>query len=291
MECFKRPTNEMHKYGAAECPNYREYPSFFTIKLYYGGHFEDLNSKFVNYKIDYFDFCNVDLMSMFEVGSMVSESIGRKSVGLELYFKSSKEEPLTVEGLPLGNTDIPPVIEKYGNRPIVGEGGNDGNEGRNDGGRIADESGHNVDEGETDGNQDEDDAEWFPDSSNDGNSNFEDFGDVTSEYKWWNMNDNLYEEQIELNDENNDATQGEPNQGEANEGEPNQGEANQGQANQGQAAQGQANEGEPNQGAANQMDNNEGNDATHGREEDGQKFPNEIFPEASQPATEIDDSQ
>ncbi|KAK1402772.1 hypothetical protein POM88_002377 [Heracleum sosnowskyi] len=91
MECFMRPRNEIHKYGTAECPNYTEYPSFFTIKLYHGGHFENLNSKFVNYKVDYFDFCNVDMMSMFEVGGMVSEAIGRKSVGIELYFKAPVE--------------------------------------------------------------------------------------------------------------------------------------------------------------------------------------------------------
>ncbi|KAK1379570.1 hypothetical protein POM88_026314 [Heracleum sosnowskyi] len=198
---------------------------------------------------------------------------------VEVFVVFIELEPLTVEGLPLGNTDISPVIEvddltveevmqssessstdeteqvhvikkkkiksvgrkstpmkKSGNRPIVGEGGNDGNEGGNegeneggnDGGRNADYSGHNADEVGTDGNQsnkdgyeaeyedhndggnedydfnlewmneplsDEDDAEWFPDSSNDGNSNFEeDFGDVTSEYKGWNMNDNLYKE-------------------------------------------------------------------------------------------------
>ncbi|KAK1378127.1 hypothetical protein POM88_024871 [Heracleum sosnowskyi] len=83
--------NEMHKYGTAECPNYTEYPSFFTIKLYHEGHFENLNSKFVNYKVDYFDFCNVDMMSMFEVGGMVSEAIGRKSVEIELYFKAPVE--------------------------------------------------------------------------------------------------------------------------------------------------------------------------------------------------------
>ncbi|KAK1395221.1 hypothetical protein POM88_014277 [Heracleum sosnowskyi] len=320
---------------------------------------------------------------MFEVGSMVSESVGRKSVGLELYFKSPKEgmdeigkleidgdillmtgliteevqyvevfavfielEHLTVEGLPLGNTDIPPVIEvddltveefmqssessstdeteqqvpmikkkniksvgrkstlrkKSSNRPIVGEGGNDG-------GRNADESGPNADEGGTDGNQGNEDgyeveyedhndggnegrdfnfewmneplSEWFPDSSNDGNSNFEeDFGDVTSEYKWWNMNDNLYEKRIELNDEGQ-ANQSQAARGEANEGEPNQGEVNEGEPNQGEAGQ----------GAANQMDNNEGNDDVHEREEGGQEFPNEIYPGASQPATEIDDNQ
>ncbi|KAK1403625.1 hypothetical protein POM88_003230 [Heracleum sosnowskyi] len=91
MEWFMRHRNEMHKYGTAECPNYTEYPSFFTIKLYHGGYFENLNSKFVNYKVDYFDFCNVDMMSMFEVGGMVSEAIGRKSVGIELYFKAPVE--------------------------------------------------------------------------------------------------------------------------------------------------------------------------------------------------------
>ncbi|KAK1380312.1 hypothetical protein POM88_027056 [Heracleum sosnowskyi] len=39
------------------------------------------------------------------------------------------------------------------------------------------------------------------------------------------------------------------------------------------------------------MDTNEGNDAAHEREEGGQQFTNEIYPGASQPATEIDDSQ
>ncbi|KAK1353237.1 hypothetical protein POM88_052372 [Heracleum sosnowskyi] len=91
MEWFSRSKENMHKYGDAECPNYKDHPSFFTIKLYCGGHFENLNSKFVGYKIDYFDFCNVDLMSIFEVGSMVSECIGRKSAWIELYFKAPNE--------------------------------------------------------------------------------------------------------------------------------------------------------------------------------------------------------
>ncbi|KAK1370572.1 hypothetical protein POM88_036664 [Heracleum sosnowskyi] len=271
---------------------------------------------------------------MFEVGSMVSESVSRKSVGLELYFKSPKEgmdeigkletdgdnlfmtglitkevqyvevfvvfielEPLTVEGWPLGNIDIPPVIEvddlnveevmkssessstdeteqqvlvikkkniksvgrkstprkKSSNRPIVGEGGNDGNEGGNEGGRNADDSGHNADEGGTDGNQgNEDGYEAEYEDHNDG-GNEEDFGDVTSEYKGWNMNANLYEEHIELNDE---------------------GQANQGQAAQGEANEGESNQGEAGQGAANQMNKNEGNDAAYEREKGGQKFPN-----------------
>ena len=45
----------------------------------------------MEYKIDYYDFCNVDKMSVFEVGAMVSESVGRKSIGATLYFKSPKE--------------------------------------------------------------------------------------------------------------------------------------------------------------------------------------------------------
>ncbi|KAL8105777.1 hypothetical protein AgCh_029539 [Apium graveolens] len=44
-----------------------DYPSFFTIKLYHGGRIENLNTEFVNYKRDYFDFCNVDV---FEVVAM-----------------------------------------------------------------------------------------------------------------------------------------------------------------------------------------------------------------------------
>ena len=66
-------------------------PSHFTIKLYHGGHFENYNSKFVGYKVDYFDFCNVNLMFVFEVRAMVSIAIGRKSAAFDLYFKSPKE--------------------------------------------------------------------------------------------------------------------------------------------------------------------------------------------------------
>ena len=51
---------------------------------------------------------------------------------------------------------------------------------------------------------DEDDQQWFPDSSNDGNSKYEeDFGDISSEYKRFPgyMDDNLDKYDIELNDE------------------------------------------------------------------------------------------
>lgn len=61
------------------------------IKLYHGGHFDCMNTKFVGYKVDYFDFCNLDRMSVFEVSEMVGEATGRKSDGMELYFKSPKE--------------------------------------------------------------------------------------------------------------------------------------------------------------------------------------------------------
>ncbi|KAK1364801.1 hypothetical protein POM88_040362 [Heracleum sosnowskyi] len=213
MEWFRRSKENMHKYGDAECPNYKDYPSFFTIKLYYGGHFENLNSKFVGYKIDYFDFCNVDLMSIFEVGSMVSECIGRKSAGIELYFKAPNEgmeeigklendadvlvmtglisekhpyvevfvvlistEPIGIEGLPIGNTQTAPPSS-----PIVVISVNEDSEA---------------------------DEDWHPDSSNDGNSKQDEMvdeedDDVTSvnrgetEYMTNKWDDN----EIEFNDE------------------------------------------------------------------------------------------
>ena len=59
--------------------------------MYHGGHFDDFFTKFVNYKIDYFDFCDADLMSIFEIGSMLSEAVGDKSVAFDLYFKSPNE--------------------------------------------------------------------------------------------------------------------------------------------------------------------------------------------------------
>ncbi|KAK1391358.1 hypothetical protein POM88_010414 [Heracleum sosnowskyi] len=215
MEWFRRSKENMHKYGDAECPNYKDYPSFFTIKLYYGGHFENLNSKFVGYKIDYFDFCNVDLMSIFEVGSMVSECIGRKSAGIELYFKAPNEgmeeigklendadvlvmtglisekvpyvevfavlistEPIGIEGLPIGNTQTAPPSS-----PIIVISVNEDSEA---------------------------DEDWHPDSSNDGNSKQDEMlaeeeedDDVTSvnrgetEY----MTDKWDDSEIEFNDE------------------------------------------------------------------------------------------
>ncbi|KAK1399210.1 hypothetical protein POM88_009073 [Heracleum sosnowskyi] len=211
MEWFRRSKENMHKYGDAECPNYKDYPSFFTIKLYYGGHFENLNSKFVGYKIDYFDFCNVDLMSIFEVGSMVSECIGRKSAGIELYFKAPNEgmeeigklendadvlvmtglisenhpyvevfavlistEPIGIEGLPIGNTQTAPPSS-----PIVVISVNEDSEA---------------------------DEDWHPDSSNDGNSKQDEMvdeedDDVTSvnrgETEYMTKDDN----EIEFNDE------------------------------------------------------------------------------------------
>ncbi|KAK1376554.1 hypothetical protein POM88_032747 [Heracleum sosnowskyi] len=211
MEWFRRSKENMHKYGDAECPNYKDYPSFFTIKLYYGGHFENLNSKFVGYKIDYFDFCNVDFMSIFEVGSMVSECIGRKSAGIELYFKAPNEgmeeigklendadvlvmtglisenhpyvkvfavlistEPIGIEGLPIGNTQTAPPSS-----PIVVISVNEDSEA---------------------------DEDWHPDSSNDGNSKQDEMvdeedDDVTSvnrgETGYMTKDDN----EIEFNDE------------------------------------------------------------------------------------------
>ena len=59
--------------------------------MYHGGHFENENTKFVEYKVDYFDFCLVDYMSMFELGAMVSEAIGKKSAGTDMCFKSPTE--------------------------------------------------------------------------------------------------------------------------------------------------------------------------------------------------------
>ena len=59
--------------------------------MYYGGHFDTSYSKFIEYEIDYYNFCDVDKMSVFEVGAIVSKSVGRKTVGATLYFKSSKE--------------------------------------------------------------------------------------------------------------------------------------------------------------------------------------------------------
>ncbi|KAL1827134.1 hypothetical protein ACET3Z_005546 [Daucus carota] len=141
----------MHKYGLHECPDYKDYPSFFIIKMYHGGHFENEHNKFVGYKLDYFDVCNVDLMSMFEVAAMASEAISRKSAGADMYIKTPNEgmecvgrlktdadvllmtgliydkvqyieycllvvlvEPLAVEGLPLGtqtNNENVPIID------------------------------------------------------------------------------------------------------------------------------------------------------------------------------------
>uniref|UniRef100_A0A162A701 Uncharacterized protein n=1 Tax=Daucus carota subsp. sativus TaxID=79200 RepID=A0A162A701_DAUCS len=93
--------------------------SVLTIKLYYGGHFDTSYSKFIEYEIDYYDFCDVDKMSVFEVGAIVSKSVDRKSVGATLYFKSPKEGmeklgELENDRLPIGvaqsSGSYPPIV-------------------------------------------------------------------------------------------------------------------------------------------------------------------------------------
>ncbi|KAK1364121.1 hypothetical protein POM88_039682 [Heracleum sosnowskyi] len=170
MEWFRRSKENIHKYGDAECPNYK-------------------------------------------VGSMVFECIGRKSAGIELYFKAPNEgmeeigklendadvlvmtgliseknsyvevfvvlistEPIGIEGLPIGNTQTAPPSS-----PIVVISVNEDSE--------ADEN-------------------WHPDSSNDGNSKQDEMldeedDDVTSvnrgetEY----MTDKWDDSEIEFNNE------------------------------------------------------------------------------------------
>ncbi|KAL1811706.1 hypothetical protein ACET3Z_021771 [Daucus carota] len=67
-----RPSEENDLFGANECPEYLD-DDLFTLKLFYGGVFEENNKGYVGGEVRYVDFCNVHKMSILEISSMLTE--------------------------------------------------------------------------------------------------------------------------------------------------------------------------------------------------------------------------
>ncbi|KAK1355413.1 hypothetical protein POM88_048669 [Heracleum sosnowskyi] len=68
-----RPRNELRKYGKKERPEYKDGAEFFTIKMYHSGQWNEYMTKYSGGKIDYFDFCSIDKLSIIEITHMHAE--------------------------------------------------------------------------------------------------------------------------------------------------------------------------------------------------------------------------
>ncbi|KAL8115849.1 hypothetical protein AgCh_022374 [Apium graveolens] len=73
MSWFMRLKEDAKIYDPDEHPRYSD-PDNFTIKLHHGGEIKTDPKLYVGGSVDYFDFCNVDELSLLDLNAMMKEA-------------------------------------------------------------------------------------------------------------------------------------------------------------------------------------------------------------------------
>ncbi|KAL1816725.1 hypothetical protein ACET3Z_019299 [Daucus carota] len=95
-----RKREDMHIYGQRECPTYTSiidqafdtysniYSDYFTIKMHHSGEWNEYMTVYKYGKIDYFDCCNVDKISLIEIQAMHTECCEFKGGQISFWYKT-----------------------------------------------------------------------------------------------------------------------------------------------------------------------------------------------------------